>query len=217
MLLLLVFSGCAGEPEQSPPVLPVSPYVQRKEEPPLYLISGYQDEEPGGGIPHWLDRFLAGGTRSLESLAEYRDTYLFVAEGSGNNLNALLQWASDFSLDRDLPRLVALRMESRMTAAVPYPDDEYGPFYETLIKRAFNGTFTGAVREAGFWIRRQFFEDDGLTLDRESYTYFILIGIQKSLLEFQITRMLQEITLPKNRRAQNDAVNRLREDFFNGF
>jgi hypothetical protein len=166
-----------------------------------------------------VEQALDGGDRPLETMGEYRNKYVFAAANSGNNLNALRQWAAEFSVEQDFSRLVAGRIENRMSASTSfYPDDEYGSFFETLMKKAYLGSFTGAVREDEFWIHRRFFERDGLTAIRESYDYVILISIEKPLLETQITKTFSEIRIPRAQpREQTAAVNRVKENFFEGF
>jgi hypothetical protein len=147
----------------------------------------------------------------------YRDSYVFVGTNRGTNFRALGHWAEGFTAAQDFPRLAAIRIESRLLrAASLYPDDEYGEFFEALVKKAFDAVYTGAVKERTFWIKQRYGEENSSI--REEYEFFVLVTIGKSEFQAQVRAILAEITTAKPpTRDQAAAINRIKETFFEDF
>lgn len=210
---LLIISGCAG---RAAPRLIRAP--EPLEEPEPYEIAAYQGQDQGNEMPAWLDVYLEKGLRGLESLAEYRQKYVFVAQNSGTNSRLLKQWAENFSPAQDFARLAAARIEARLSAAATaYPDDEYGLFFEMAVKAASDNAYQGAVKEDDYWILRRYpgGEETGI---RESFEFFILVSIDKSLFESQVNAILNRLNpAPPAGKEQTEAFNRVKENFFDGF
>ncbi|MDR2258370.1 MAG: hypothetical protein LBE14_04380 [Treponema sp.] len=213
---ILAFSACAGEP----PKIIIRPedqekYVQGETEPSE--IINHQDKAAGKDIPEWVRLFLDQGTGAVEALEAFNNRYVFIGTNRGNNFRALTHWAEGFTAAQDFPRLAAVRIEQRLTGAASlYPDDEYGEFFEALVKTASNAVYTGAVKEASFWVLRRLYEDS--LPGREQYDFFVLVTIEKNLLRAQTDVLLNNITttVPPTR-DQAAAINRVKETFFEGF
>lgn len=193
------------------------PLVERNWE-----ILDHRNMAAGGNIPAWVDHYLDGNIFLIESMEEYQDKYVFISANTGTNFNALAQWQAAFLPDLDFARLAAVRMEKRfLNAASVYPDDEYGSFFEALIRAASDAEWTGAIRMDDFWVYRSFLEDlegEDFFLVRESFDFLILVGIEKSLLEAQIRMLFDKIEPPVQlTRNQRNAVNRVVERFFDLF
>jgi len=150
----LLFASCAGNPRKQVLNFTESPGIA--EIPGNFTITDYKDRGQGSHIPLWVAVWLNSGVEELEALDTYRDYYVFVSRNEGYNFNALNEWARGFSADLDFPRLAAARIEKRFSASVPFPDNEYGSFYETLIRAASDAHWIGADRKDDFWIRREY-------------------------------------------------------------
>jgi hypothetical protein len=87
-----------------------------------------------------------------------------------------------------------------------------------VVKATSDASYTGARRESDFWLLRHYFGEDGKTVEREVYDFYVLVSIDRSLLERQLNDMLQGIH-PESRptRDQAAAVERVKENFFEGF
>ncbi|MDR0387815.1 MAG: hypothetical protein LBH57_07225, partial [Treponema sp.] len=70
-----------------------------------YQGSGLDEE-----IPIWVSRYLDRGIEGLEAMNEFAESYVFVAENSGTNIDALSQWALKFSPGQDIAQLVSRRV-----------------------------------------------------------------------------------------------------------
>jgi hypothetical protein len=212
---LMVLLSCVNQPNKiiihpepsgsSPPVPPGEGYQ----------IINFRDMENGSAFPLWVNRYLDQGTAGVEALEKYQGKYVFIRTNRGINFNALNQWAVMFSAVQDFPQLAAERVEKRLLAnASLYPDDEYGEFFETLVKKAFDAEYPGAVREDDYWILQK---SDG-TDTGESYFFLILISIDKTLLQPAIASLMDSITVSRPpTHNQAAAINRVRENFFEGF
>ncbi|GHV45529.1 hypothetical protein AGMMS49546_31520 [Spirochaetia bacterium] len=194
-----------------------------------FQIQDYETKGEGASIPEWVRRYLTEGVRGVERIPEFRDKYVFVGVNAGPNFKALRQWEEAFSPAQDFARLVAARIEARLSPVTQttVPDSTYGQFFAALIKRASDAQYQGAVKENGFWIQQLFStseqneegeESEEIVVNREVYDFLILTSIDKVQLETQISAMFNaaKISLaPK--RNQAAAIDRIRENFFEGF
>ena len=207
---------------------------QDKQPDPIYPLKSWQiiESENGLGeteIPEWVRSYFDGEARRVESLDQYGGKYVFIGENWGENLNALQQWASNFTTLHDLPRLIAARVERRLVSAASlYPDDEYGQYFENLIKKVSDGEYHGAVKEQTFWVKRELTggiaediddaEPEQMETATELYEYLILISIDNSTLQSQLRQIMRDIktTVPPTR-EQTIAITRIQQTFFEGF
>jgi hypothetical protein len=223
----LVLSCCASESGEAALKVPAQPAAYAAAQGPAlagvkllqpFQIMDYQNKTEGETIPEWVDRYLAEGVRGVEKIAEFRNKYIFVGIGEGSNFRALSQWEAAFTPAQDFARLAASRIEARLiTAAQPaIPDDTYGPFFEALIKKASDAQYQGAVKETGFWLRQ--ISPESTEVNREVYDFLVLISIDKNQLESQINTIFNAARTDIDpRRDQAAAINRIRENFFEGF
>jgi hypothetical protein len=185
---------------------------------------------PGeSGLPAWVRGFLDGGVRGIESLDAYGAKYTFVGKNRGENLNVLKQWADNFTATQDLPRLIAQRTERRLvSAAVLYPDDEYGEYFEKLIKKMSDGEYPGALKEETFWVKQKIkapvdenaIDEDSPPVDVffERYECLVLMSIDRETLKKQVEEMMGDIkTKSSPTRNQTQAITKIRQNFFEGF
>ena len=235
----LIICACAGDKKIvfHPEPDPVPEQAESLESGQIIETQNGSADAP---IPEWLGRFLdrsgdalrVGGIRQVEALGAYGYRYVFIAENRGTNLHALRQWADRFTVAQDFPRLAALRIEKRLLAAASlYPDDEYGDFFEELIKNASDAEYPEAVKEEIFWIKRR--TSGGETAPEpdlygageaavpaapELYAFFVLISIDKDRLRARIQELLAQTQAGVHpTREQAAAIYRLRQHFFEGF
>ncbi|MDR2476668.1 MAG: hypothetical protein LBD18_02640 [Treponema sp.] len=227
---LLVFSACASQkkivfrPSSVSNEGPVTEKASKKRE-----IIESQNGFAGSMIPNWVNRFLEGGIKEVEALSAFEDMYVFIGENRGSNFNALRQWADGFTVTQDLPRLVTRRIEQRLVAAASlYPDDEYGEYFEALIKSASNADYPGSIKQGSFWIRQRIYPEDEMDSSdgsrqaasgiEECYEFFVLIRIEKTALQSCIRNLMAKIkTSAPPTREQSAAINHIQHNFFEGF
>jgi len=183
-------------------------------------IIGTKDGSQSGYLPTWLSFYIIGGLEAVENLNRFNDKYVFIAVNESDNFIVLTRWADNFSAAQDLPMLAAARVERRMiSSASLYPDDEYGLFFETMVKNAYNSGYPGAVKEETYWIKTKTGNDSpDSNSQSETIMFFVLISVDKNTIQTVITDLAAQtaasVTLTRN---QSAAVNRLRQTFFDGF
>jgi hypothetical protein len=221
VLCSLFLSRCAVTPQKPvlapPPEAPQIRHTESRDITDIYDITDYQGKNAGEEIPRWLSLYLEGGAKAVERLPEFYNRYIFVAANRGNSSEALNQWARGFSGVRDVPRMIALRAEARMTGDTLYPDDEYGEYFERFIKAIADSIFPGISINSVFWIRRRYYAEDG-TVSRETFEFFVLISMTRSLLQREILGIMEKIqTSVPPTREQSGAIHNLKNTFFIGF
>jgi hypothetical protein len=223
-LSVFLFTGCFT---RSPSVILLGPVPEYRERNSIIEVIDHENivRNSMGTItseddmPQWVALYISTGITGIETLPEYENSYVFVGKQGGNNLASLKLWANGFSVDRDFPRLVSARVQARFSGfARGNPGEEFGLYFEAVIKNLSDATFTKARRESSFWIKKRIFGDDGLTLVGESYEYFILIRISREALEEQINLLLitTRPEIPPTR-DQAAAAMQLRLNFYEGF
>jgi hypothetical protein len=204
----LLITACFSDPG----ALDLGPAPEYRREERVSEIIDYSED-----MPHWAFPYLEAGPAGIEALPEYGDSYVFVDRQAGNRLEPLRLWAAGFSVERDFSRLVAARIQERfVTGSNGNPAEEYGRYFETVVKGASNAVFPGPLGHGGFWVKRRFIGEDGPT--EEIYEYLIMVSVDREALRQQINMLL--ITARPDRpstRDQSVASMRLRMNFFDGF
>jgi len=185
-------------------------------------ITGSRDMDEEPYLPDWLSAFLGGGIGEAERTEAYADRYLFIAVNQGVNFAALSKWAYNYSVEHDFPLLAAARIDRRMNASYTmYPDEEFGIFYETFIKTAYSGEYQGVVKEDTYWIKTKVTGNgggQGSAVLPEIYYYYVLISIDKEAMQAAVYNLFsQAFVSSAPAGAQAAAINRLRQNFFEGF
>ncbi|MCL2764826.1 MAG: hypothetical protein FWD40_06045 [Treponema sp.] len=207
-LTLIIFISCAGQ--NSNVFTPVPDFtIYELDDFPIDNIGSIIDSR---NMPEWLRAYIYGGNEFVEELDNYKNKYAFVAVNRGINLAQLNKWAENISARFDFPALAAERIEKRMvSSATLYPDDEYGLFFETMIKNAYNSEYPGVEKEDSHWIRVR-------AESEENYMYFVLMIIDRTAMQSIIRNMFARSGARINYSGnQANAVNRLRQTFFEGF
>jgi hypothetical protein len=243
---LTVLSACVSRLENTPPqtaaverdLPPALPPVIPEEE--TYFIGDYQGRDSGGTVPVWVNRYLEGGIAALESMDEFGGSYVFVAEISGVNINALNQWSLGFSPEQDISRLIARRVQARFPGSdTGSPDLEYGRYFESLVRASADAFYSGTEKRDSFWFKKEYpgatpgdalgdaqgnaqsnvqGDDLGNPQNEETVVFLILMIIGKNALISQLEPVLASAAEGiEASEEQTAAINRLRSSFFEGF
>jgi hypothetical protein len=216
-LILGVFflSSCITDSSKQTYKLPEIPEEIRN--PRTFTITDHKNKSIGEAVPEWVNLYLNSGLREVEALRTYQGSYVFVQRNEGNNFNALQLWQDNFSVELDFPRLAATRIEARFSASIPYPDEEYGAFYEALIRAASDASWTGAKTVDNFWIRKLYpaNETEG---EQETWEFLVLVTIEKSRFSSQLEKIFENINpVPPPDKNQISAINQVKERFYEKF
>jgi len=165
---------------------------------------------PEESLPLWLYVFINEGIKETEKIENFNEKYVFISYQSGVNFSALLKWSDNFSAQQDFSKLSAIRIEERLIAGASlFPDDEYGKFFERLVKRAYNTEYNGVVKEETFWFKSS---------SPDLYHFYILFTIDKSVMKMIIEDMMaKSIGNERLTKAQTASVSKIRQSFFEGY
>ena len=227
--ITFILAACAGQRDRIL-FIPTPEQDEQEQTDPfdLWQILESQSGPADAEIPQWVRFYYNDRSRGIESLEQYSSDYIFAGENRGSSFNALNQWANGFTPRHDLPRLIAARVERRLlSSASLYPDDEYGQFFETLIRTVSDSEFPGAVKGETFWILRSVvIQDEENVIDDDSsreeimerYEFLVTISINRHVLQEQLREIMSGIrtTVPPTR-EQAVRINRIQQIFFEGF
>jgi len=170
-----------------------------------------KDGVPVNSMPVWLLAYINGGNRAVEQIETYSNKYVFIGVNEGEHFIALNKWADNFTAAQDAAILAAIRIEERMiSTATLFPDNEYGAFFETMVKLAYSTAYPNAVKEETYWFKR--------AAGPETYTFFVLITIDRNAMQSIVRNMItQANNATSATSSQATSINRLRQTFFEGF
>jgi hypothetical protein len=179
-------------------------------------------------IPEWTRLYIDNEINKIEALDGFYGKYIFIGENWGSNFNALQQWANSFTVEQDLPMLITRRAERRLiVSASLYPDDEYGEYFESLIREISNGGYSSAVKEQTFWLKRKINisvpemdidVESNPAAEQERYEFLVLVSVDKETLQRQIQEIMTGIkTKIPPTKEQAAAIARIKANFFEGF
>jgi hypothetical protein len=230
VIISILFAACAGQDNKIVfrPDTGNNPQEESRIFDSWEIINSQNGQNPED-IPEWVRWYIDNKINEIEALDMFSGKYIFIGENGGSNLRALRQWANGFTIEQDLPRLITRRAERRLVSSASlYPDDEYGEFFEFLIREVSNGEFLGAGKEQTFWLLRKVVineETDG-DIDaqpspdtvQERFEFFVLISVDKETLQKQIQEIMANIkTKVPPTREQAAAITKIKNTFFEGF
>jgi hypothetical protein len=217
-LALVFFCSCAGQNGSAFVPLPEPEYFIYEKTIDIGVIT--ETKDGGARQPAWFSAYISGGIEAVERLERYNGKYMFIGNSEGLNFAAMDKWTENFSPSRDFALLAAPRIERRMISWVSrYPDHEYGLFFETMVKKAYSAVYQGVVKEDTYWVKsvkneggEQGWEDEGV------YVFFVLLSIDKITMQSVISNMIAEsLASVTPTPSQRSTINRLRQNFFEGF
>jgi hypothetical protein len=189
------------------------------EETSSYVVVDHKAKAVGQDVPAWVTLYISDGLHGVESMDQFKDKYVFVGEDTGTNLNALRQWSTGFTVAQEMARMVSSRVQAKFAgAAAGSPDAEYGRYFEDVVKNAAEASYSGARKENDYWILKRYFKADRKTVDREAYDFYVLVTIDKDILERQINEVLDGAKANQPLTPEQEtAVDRVKEAFYEGF
>jgi hypothetical protein len=238
LLLVLLSASCALTRSRPEPL----PYTKPPEEAKLdFEILDHHNMANGAVLAEWASLYMNGGIPALEKTDEFAPYYVFVAEQTSRALNPLLLWRDNFNVEQDFPQLVFSRAYRRLTNDMSInPDETYGAFFETLMKRITSLRWPQARQYADTWLLVRYslagpavpqpaapepsvplpFLDEPAEIsdDSEVYIYLILTVIEKADVENVLQALVDETSaaLPLQR-DKVQAINAIKSNLFPSF
>ena len=212
-----LFFSCRSEPDMRILITPETMDDPRILRP--FVITDHKNMASGGRMPEWVELWLNSSIQDVEALNAYNGRYVFISRNEGLQLNPLHLWMEGFSPEFDFPRLAAARIERRFASEATLPDNDFGAYYETLIRAASDAPWTGAVKTDDFWIRRLYpYNEEENIEELETWEFIILLTIEKDSFASQLDEIFEGINpFPSPTRDQSEAIDRVIRNFFTGF
>jgi hypothetical protein len=155
--------------------------------------------------PDWVTTYTASGISAVQ--AQYKDKYCVIGMESGVNRQFVLAWADNFSAQQQLGAMVRTNIASKYQAvakgsaqssggansssAEGAGSGDYQQRIDNFINSMVNVSYSGAQREADWWILSRRYDPDQKDLYTDSYTAYVLYTIPKSQLNDQVTGALK--------------------------
>jgi len=221
IIIIFFYASCANQAENQYIAVPDEQFFIYEETIGVNIYDIIETQEGASSVhlPDWLAAFLYSGIEGVENTEPFSDRYVFIAVNESDRFTALIRWAENYSAVLDLPMLAAARIEKKLIkSASIYPDDEYGRFFERLVKGAYNARFPGAVKEDTYWIKIRQYDESQNDAASEIFMFFVLISIEKLIMQDLINDLItQTIDTVTSTRNQAVAINNIRQNFFEGF
>lgn len=163
-------------------------------------------------LPVWVDTYVASGVRGVEKLSDFTEEYCFVAETAAQNLNAAQAWLNGF----EVPQIIAREMETRVEslfvgAAVGAPEDDYGTYFENVVKTSTDVAFTGAKKMSDWWSYIRVYDPDIKNTYKDEYRVYVLYTIPRSMFDKQLHDQIEKAQEdPNMTEAQQAAFNNVK-------
>ena len=193
--LAILMVGCGSDPQPVEVEEPEDTIVVETQVFPPKVIE-HKTSAFGGSVPEWV--FMEA--MDLEKTEEYSDSFVFVFDDSGENLDFLKAWASGFQAGQEVARMVSTRVKSKFVGAQVGDDENLEKYMENVVKTVSEAQFSGARKAGDFWVYQQYYNDDG-TPDNKMYRYLLLYVVPKDQVLDAIDRALEEANntnKPKN-------------------
>lgn len=144
-------------------------------------------------LPQWIDAYIDFGARGVENLSNFAEEYCFVAEYHAENLDAGLAWVKGF----EVPQLIARQIQSRVEsifvgAAVGAPEDDYGTYFENVVKTTTDVSFSGAKLIQDYWVLVRTYDPDIKNTYSDTYQIYVLYTMPKAMLDKQLANEIDK-------------------------
>jgi len=175
---------------------------------PQYIIVDHKTKDFGGQVPDWVTKSAS----ELEAMPKYKDSYVFVDDQIGKDLEGLKLWARGFSIGSQIARIVSTRVEDKFTGAAAGDRNALETYMEQVVKSVAAAQYSGARVEEDFWIKRQRVSDKS-----EDYRYLFLVTVPRKQIDDAIARALKDADqAAKPTPDKQTAINRVKESFDKG-
>lgn len=192
LTVCLLFAGCASsapapapEPEPEPIELPSRVKTE---------VLDHKGASLGkSALPEWIDAYIDFGAAGVEELAKFQDQYCFIAEYHAENLDAGLAWVKGFEVPQLIARQIQLKVESIFVgAAVGAPEDDYGTYFENVVKSTTDVSFSGAKLVQDYWVLVRTYDPDIKNTYSDAYQIYVLYTMPKAMLDKQLNNEIDK-------------------------
>ena len=156
--------------------------------------------------PDWIKTYTANGISKVQAQPEFKDKYCIIGEESGVNRQFVLAWADNFSAQQRIGAMLRTTIVSKYQAGVQAAaqsqggansstaagtaSSEYKQEIDSTINTVVDVSYSGAQREADWWVLNRRYDPDQKDVYSDLYTAYVLYTIPKSQLNEQVAKAL---------------------------
>jgi hypothetical protein len=200
LILVLAILGCVtpskAEKEEKPKEV-----VKVEEKVEEWVIVDHKTKDFGGNIPRWVDKTPL----QLQQEDMYKDYYVFIEDQVGKDLDGIKIWATNFSVNANIARMVATRVQSKFAGAAVGDKDMVETYMENVVKSTSAASFSRVVIEDEFWIKKQ-----SKKTGEVEYRYLFLVTVPRSEIDAAIQRAFAEAQAASKPKTEEEKVARER-------
>jgi hypothetical protein len=199
-----ILGNCGSAP---PPAVPPPTIIV--EDVALTKILRHKGSELGiNELPAWVSAYMNKSIAGVQSLPEYKDYYAIIGTERGVNLQFVLTWADNFSAQQQIGAILRTTVASTFQAVARGLAQSSGGAnssssagtgsgsYQQGISNSINtlvaATYSGARREADYWVLQRAYDPDQAGKYSDEYIAYVLYIIPKDTLNQQVSTHLQE-------------------------
>jgi len=169
----------------------------------------------GTPTPDWVKTYLEKSLNALQ--AQYDDRYCFVGVEKGNNRQVVLTWADQFGAQQRIGSMIRTNIAGRYETAISVTSGgQYQQEIDIILNAVVNVSYSGAQREADWWVRRRVFDPDNREIYTDEYTAYVLYTVPKETLNRQIALAL-ETNVTKNASVYDVTIALSRDILLQGY
>ena len=173
--------------------------------------------------PDWVKLYLEKGVSALQALPQYSNKYCIVGEETGVNKQFVLSWADQASAQQRIGMLIrtniAGRYQSAVTAAAQSGAENaavYQQEVDIVLGAVVNVSFSGAQREADWWILNRRYDPDNQDIYSDAFTAYVLYTIPRTELNRQVA-VAMETSTSKDSRLYDITIALARDILLQGY
>jgi hypothetical protein len=166
---------------------------------PRIVVSEIENKGTSTGIetPEWITTYISSGVSALQAMPLYAKKYCVVGESNGPNKEFVIVWADNFSAQQRIGAMLRTTIESAYQAhetggssiSADGSDGTLQREIDNVINAVVNVSYSGAQREADWWVLRERHDTINDTYSEE-YTAYVLYTIPQQALNEQVASAL---------------------------
>ncbi len=186
---------------------------EKKEEPPSkmeeWVVIDHKTKDFGGNVPRWVTRTAL----QIQREDMYQDYYVFIEDQMGKDLDGIKIWATGFSINSAIARMVSTRVESKFAGAAAGDKNMLETYMEQVVKSMSSATISNVVIEDEFWIKRQNKSNGEI-----EFRYLFLVTVPKTEIEAAMERAFGDANKAELKTDEETAARgRVKEAISEGF
>jgi hypothetical protein len=171
ILPLLLLAACSSVPYvEKPGMGPFKPRV-------------IDDQYHGSRqTPDWV--FME--PQELQGQDSYKSVYVFRFAHEGGSVEGLREWVRSFASSQEISRMIGESVRVKSAGSAAGDADRIKDYIEVVVQESSQASYSGTTKLAEYWWQVQKLEQGGNL--RETYEYFLLLGIPRSQVDSAIER-----------------------------